>query len=83
MSIPVVASIAMVGLLWAILAGMLAAVADRHVAPVAVGYLACFLTVAILGVNRRHANMIMSAGHLITAITVFLIWRPRPEVEED
>jgi hypothetical protein len=77
MALPVVSSIANVALLWALLAAMLAAIADRLVAPVALGYLACFFAIVLLDVNRRDANMIMCGGHLITAITVFAIWRPR------
>ncbi|MEO1232621.1 MAG: serine/threonine-protein kinase [Myxococcota bacterium] len=77
MNLPVLSASAMVALLWSVLSGTLAGAVDRRVAPVSLAYLAVFLGIALLAENRRHANYLMALGHLVTAVTIFVIWRPR------
>lgn len=77
MHVPVVSATAFLALLWGALAGMLAGAADRRVAAVSFGYLAAFFAIALIPANRRHANYIMSAAHLVTSITLFVIWQPK------
>lgn len=82
MALPVVASMAMVALLWSVLAAMVTVIVDARVAAIALGYLGALLAIALLAHTRRDANYIMSMAHLVTTLTVFTIWRPsrQPDV---
>jgi eukaryotic-like serine/threonine-protein kinase len=76
MHLPVVASMAMVALLWSALAALMAVIVDRRIATMACGYLAAFVAIATLAHTRRDTTYILSASHLVTTLTVFTIWRP-------
>jgi hypothetical protein len=60
-----------------VLAALGAVLIDRAIAAVALGYLAAVFVIALFAETRRDANYVMSAAHLVTAITVFVSWRPR------
>jgi eukaryotic-like serine/threonine-protein kinase len=77
LGLPIVASVAMVAVMWAVLAALGAVLIDRAIAAVALGYLAAVFVIALFAETRRDANYVMSAAHLVTAITVFVSWRPR------
>jgi serine/threonine-protein kinase len=77
LELPLVASLAMVAVLWSILAALGAVLIERGIAAIALGYLAAVFAIALFAETRRDANYIMSTAHLVTALTVFVLWRPR------
>jgi hypothetical protein len=76
LDLPVVAALAIGSLLWAALAGLLAAAVEPRIFAVALGYIAAFFAIALTSVDRRGAVWILSAAHLVTTVTVFAVWRP-------
>ncbi|MEL6185299.1 MAG: protein kinase, partial [Myxococcota bacterium] len=76
MSLPVVSTTAFIALLWSVLAGVIAGAVERRLAPAVLVFLAVFFAIALGADNRVHANALLLAGFLVTALILFVVWRP-------
>lgn len=64
-------------MLRSILAALGAVLIERGIAAIALGHLGAVFAIALSAEARRDANYIMSRARLVTALTVFFLWRQR------